>query len=135
MLTNSVSQSGRYAGSSTLKMPGARLALSALLTLMSVLFAIHAPVVHALPFLKASRPADEPTTPVAVQPEFYSTDAQLRRLISEALVRNPQLRETEARWRASIEKIPQVKALPDPMLTITQFHALRHRQRHSAERH
>ncbi len=121
MLTNFVSRSGRYAGSSTSKMPGARLGLSALLTLMSVLFAIHAPIVHALPFSKASHPADEATTTVAVQPEFYSTDAQLRRLINEALARNPQLRETEACWKASIEKIPQVKALPDPMLTITQF--------------
>lgn len=121
MLTNFVSRSGRYAGSNTSRSTRARLALSALLTLMSVLFAIHAPIVHALPFSKASRGADEPTTTVAAQPEFYSTDAQLRRLINEALVRNPQLRETEARWRASIEKIPQVKALPDPMLTITQF--------------
>lgn len=97
------------------------LVLSMLLTLMSVVLAMHAPMANALPFSRNAGAADESTTTVATQPEFSATDAQLRGLIDKALARNPQLRETEARWKAAIEKIPQVMALPDPMLTLTQF--------------
>ncbi len=42
-------------------------------------------------------------------------------LIQEAFLQNPRLRAAEIEWRAAQEKIPQAKALPDPMLTFGHF--------------
>jgi len=42
-------------------------------------------------------------------------------LIQEALDQNPRLRAAEIEWRAAQEKIPQAKALPDPMLSFGHF--------------
>ena len=50
--------------------------------------------------------------------QTYTTnnDAQLAALIDGALDRNPRVRESLARYRAALQRIPQVSALPDPML-------------------
>ena len=48
-------------------------------------------------------------------------DKQLAAFVEEALDRNPAVRESLARYRAALQKIPQVSALPDPMFGITQF--------------
>ncbi len=55
--------------------------------------------------------------------EPYSTneDEQLAQYIAEALERNPSVHETFARYRAALQRLPQVAALPDPMLGLTQF--------------
>lgn len=37
-----------------------------------------------------------------------------------ALERNPAIREAAARYRAALQLVPQVRALPDPMATFTQ---------------
>jgi outer membrane protein TolC len=42
-------------------------------------------------------------------------------LIQEALRQNPRLHAAEMEWRAAQEKIPQAKALPDPMLSFGHF--------------
>ena len=54
--------------------------------------------------------------------QTYSTngDQQLAALIEEALDRNPRVRESLARYRAALQRIPQVSALPDPMLEVSQ---------------
>jgi len=54
-------------------------------------------------------------------PDFYAEDAQLEVYIQQALQRNPELQEAIARYRASLQKVPQVTSLPDPMLSFTQF--------------
>ncbi len=62
-----------------------------------------------------AQPAD-----VTVHPAFYAGDAQLRAYIDEALSRNPVIREAAARYRAALQLVPQVSALPDPLVTFTQ---------------
>jgi outer membrane protein TolC len=52
--------------------------------------------------------------------QTYSThgDAALAGYIEEAVERNPALSESVARYRAALQRIPQVTSLPDPMLDI-----------------
>ena len=52
---------------------------------------------------------------------YSISDPQLEDLIREAIDKNPQFRVMLSEYRASIQKIPQVTALPDPMMTFTQF--------------
>ena len=61
----------------------------------------------------------EPLTQEA--PEFYAENSQLEEYAHRALQHNPALQESLARYRAALQRIPQVTALPDPMLTFTQF--------------
>ena len=53
--------------------------------------------------------------------DYYISDPRLEDLIREAIDKNPQSRVMLSEYRASIQKIPQVTALPDPMMTFTQF--------------
>lgn len=48
-------------------------------------------------------------------------DPQLASYIKEALDRNPKLSSALAQYRAASQRIPQVSALPDPMLGVTQY--------------
>jgi len=57
---------------------------------------------------------------VTVLPAFYADDARLGRYITDALGRNPAIREAAARYRAALQRVPQVRSLPDPMVTFTQ---------------
>jgi len=54
--------------------------------------------------------------------QSYSTngDAQLEQYVNEALEKNPSAQEAFAQYRASLQKLPQVRSLPDPMLMVTQ---------------
>jgi outer membrane protein TolC len=52
---------------------------------------------------------------------YFSDDRFLSELIDEALEANPAISESEHRWRAALERIPQLTALPDPVVTITHF--------------
>lgn len=52
---------------------------------------------------------------------YYFGDELLSRYIDEAIYANPGIWESEHLWRAALERIPQVSALPDPMFSITQF--------------
>ena len=53
-------------------------------------------------------------------PEYFAAEPALRDYVSRALGSNPALAEAEARYRAALEQVPQVTALPDPMVTFTQ---------------
>ena len=53
--------------------------------------------------------------------EFYVSHPQLAEYVRQALDSNPETRQKLAEYRAAIQKIPQVTALPDPMLTFTRF--------------
>ena len=55
------------------------------------------------------------------QPYADYGDQQLAAYIAEAVDKNPAVRASFARYRASLQKIPQVTALPDPMLNLTPF--------------
>ena len=59
--------------------------------------------------------------PVWAQTYATHNDTQLAVLLEEALERNPRIREALARYRAALRRIPQVSALPDPMLGVTQY--------------
>lgn len=47
-------------------------------------------------------------------------DARLARLIDEAIENNPSVREALASYEAELQRVPQVVALPDPLLMVTQ---------------
>ena len=53
--------------------------------------------------------------------KFYAEVPQLEESVHQALRRNPRLEQALARYRAALQKIPQVTALPEPMLMFTQF--------------
>jgi outer membrane protein TolC len=53
-------------------------------------------------------------------PDFFGTESALRDYIVEALEHNPSIQGAAARHRAALERVPQVKALPDPMVGFTQ---------------
>jgi len=59
--------------------------------------------------------------PALAQTYATNGDARLAAMIEEALDRNPRVRESLARYRAALQRIPQVSALPDPMLGVTQY--------------
>lgn len=52
---------------------------------------------------------------------YFINNPLLEDLLFSALERNPQLRSLEARYRAALQKIPQVRSLPDPVLSFTQY--------------
>ena len=59
--------------------------------------------------------------------QFYSTqpystneDPQLALYLEQALDRNPAVRQSFARYRAALQRLPQVSALPDPVLGFKQ---------------
>jgi outer membrane protein TolC len=53
--------------------------------------------------------------------EYSIGDPQLAGYIEEALERNPGIRRSFARYRSALQRLPQVGALPDPMLNLTQY--------------
>ena len=52
--------------------------------------------------------------------DFYAGAPDLRAYVTGALERNPALLESHARYRAARHEIPQVTALPDPVVSFTQ---------------
>jgi len=57
----------------------------------------------------------------AFSQEETEEKAVLAEMIQLALSQNPQIRAAEQEWQASLEGIPQAKALPDPMLSYSYF--------------
>ena len=55
------------------------------------------------------------------EPEYYSENPQLDSYLRAALDQNPAVQESLARYRAALQRVPQVTSLPDPMLNYTQF--------------
>jgi outer membrane protein TolC len=48
-------------------------------------------------------------------------DLQLAAYIEQALDQNPAIGQSFARYRAALQRLPQVSALPDPMVGLTQY--------------
>lgn len=53
--------------------------------------------------------------------EVLKRKTVLSELIQEALSQNPQIKAARNEWQASLKIIPQVKSLPDPMLSYSHF--------------
>ncbi len=64
---------------------------------------------------------DEAGGMAAYSPFYFSNDPLLSSYIDAAIYANPGIWESEHQWRAALERIPQVRALPDPMVNIMQF--------------
>ena len=57
----------------------------------------------------------------STQPYSTNEDPQLALYLEQALDRNPAVRQSFARYRAALQRLPQVSALPDPVLGFTRF--------------
>jgi len=66
----------------------------------------------------AAQPAAQAEVPA---PDFFAAEPSLREYVALALEANPGLAEACARYRAALEKVPQVTALPDPMVGFGQM--------------
>ena len=51
----------------------------------------------------------------------YPSDERLAQLIQEALANNPSVRQAFAEYQGALHRVPQVSALPDPSLSVTQY--------------
>ena len=69
-----------------------------------------------LPTLSAAQGAPHPDEEL----DFYAAAADLRAYVSEALERNPTALGSLARYHAARQRVPQVTALPDPVVSFTQ---------------
>ena len=65
--------------------------------------------------LAAAQPAppDDP-------PDFHAVPPELRAYVDAAVERNPAVREAHALYEAARQRVPQVAALPDPVVSFTQ---------------
>jgi outer membrane protein, heavy metal efflux system len=52
---------------------------------------------------------------------FFVKAGELQHYLAEAAQNNPGLEAAFNRWKAALEKIPQVKSLPDPRFTYSYF--------------
>jgi outer membrane protein TolC len=52
--------------------------------------------------------------------EFYAVEPALKAYVNEALERNPSIHAARARHRSALERVPQVTALPDPVVGFGQ---------------
>lgn len=72
------------------------------------------------PVSGATRPAPEPIAASVQGPEL-SADADLADLLAYSALTNPGLEAKFNRWKASLERLPQVEAFPDPKFTYRYF--------------
>ena len=63
--------------------------------------------------------AAQPTPPEGPL-DFYAVAPDLRAYVTAAVERNPALLESRARYQAARQRVPQVTALPDPVVSFTQ---------------
>lgn len=68
-----------------------------------------------LPTLAAAQPGPPEKTL-----DFHAAAPDLRAYVTAAVRRNPALLESRARFRAARQRVPQVSALPDPVVSFTQ---------------
>lgn len=61
------------------------------------------------------------TSSDAAEPYSHYGDPRLNEFIRQALDRSPLLQQSLADYRASLQRLPQVGQLPDPVLAITQY--------------
>ena len=69
--------------------------------------------------LASTLAAAQPASPEETL-DFYAAAPELRAYVLAAVERNPTILESHARFRAARQLVPQVTALPDPVLSFTQ---------------
>jgi outer membrane protein TolC len=55
------------------------------------------------------------------QKRTLNDTSTLKEILTEAALNNPGLKAAFHQWQAALEKVPQVRALPDPQLTFAYF--------------
>ena len=65
--------------------------------------------------------ADGAATEAPAAPPALGPDAGLDELLARALHVSPSLRGAAQQWKAALERVPQVGALPDPQVTFTYY--------------
>ena len=68
-----------------------------------------------LPALAAAQVA-----PLEGELDFYAAETDLSAYVTAALAHNPSVLEARARYQATRQRVPQVTALPDPVVSFTQ---------------
>lgn len=80
-------------------------------------------IVFAFALISTSGTGWAQQSPISERHDSFSSnaDARLNALILESLDRNPALSQALARYRGLLQRLPQVSALPDPMLAFTNY--------------
>jgi outer membrane protein, heavy metal efflux system len=86
---------------------------------LAVLFFFLWPGVLCTPSLYAQESRKEGLHPAS--DSEHRTLAMLSEYLTQAATHNPELESAFYRWKAALEKIPQVKALPDPRFTFAYY--------------
>jgi len=63
---------------------------------------------------------EQVTMQAEAEPDYYAELPLLRQYVGQALERNPSIEEVLARYRAALQRVPQVTALPDPVFGFSQ---------------
>lgn len=61
------------------------------------------------------------TPPTPIEGPEYEALKILSQYLADAALRNPRLKSAFHRWKAALQKIPQVKALPDPRFNFAYY--------------
>ena len=77
--------------------------------------------IRSIAQIEANAPLTETSQPSEATIAALAEGIDLPTLIRLAVERNPKLKVVRAEWQATIEKYPQVTALPDPMLMYSYF--------------
>jgi cobalt-zinc-cadmium efflux system outer membrane protein len=85
---------------------------------VALLFAVGLSLFFA-PFVQGQENAGK--TPAVSSDQGREALKMLSEYLSEAALHNPDLESAFHRWKAALEKIPQVKALPDPRFTFAYY--------------
>lgn len=80
------------------------------------LSALAAAVLAALPAAGGVQPGSGPEA----SPTYYAGEPELRSCVDSAIERHPALLASRANYQAARQRIPQVTALPDPTLNVSQ---------------
>ena len=75
------------------------------------------------PRVKYAAAKVHPSQETSQLPRSFTTnnDPQLALYLERALERSPAIRQSFARYRAALQRLPQVRSLPDPMLGFGQY--------------
>jgi outer membrane protein TolC len=72
------------------------------------------------PPVKAGAVAEAPS-PLVADLDFHIPDPQLSGLITVLLEENPDIASARSDWRSTLERVPQERSLPDPMVSYRYF--------------
>ncbi len=80
------------------------------------LSAFAAAILAALPAAGGVQPGSGPDS----QPDYYAAEPELRSCVDSAIEQHPALLASRAHYQAARRRVPQVTALPDPTVNVSQ---------------